>query len=435
MNQGSVVNYVRALVALVTVTVLFGWCFAAVAQSTPMDPSSTTTVEPPGPPASTPPPIAAAPDEAAAEVQDEEEEEPKIRWDPYGYIKLDASVDSAAIDPGNFARWVANPALETDHTHFNITARQTRLGLWVLGPEEKSFQVRGRVEIDFYGGGGGENRNGVMLRHAYVQVDWQNRDLRLIAGQTSDIISPLVPRTVNYTVAWWSGNIGYRRPLVSLTKNFKFGDGGSGLALTGGVSRTIGDDFKPFEPGDAGSDSGLPTAQGRAAYTWTMGGRSGALGFSGHWGQEDIGPEMGLEDPEFDSWSTNLDVSIPLGGKATFKAEAFNGKNLDDYFGGVGQGINLALDREVESVGGWASVEFDPTDKARFAGGVGIDDPEDADLADGSRSLNRSVWGNFFYDFTDYLSTAWEVSYWATKYKGEEEGTAFRLQGALIFSF
>ena len=45
------------------------------------------------------------------------------------------------------------------------------------------------------------------------------------------------------------------------------------------------------------------------------------------------------------------------------------------------------------------------------------------------------MWGNFFYDFTDYLSTRWEASWWATDYKGDEEGTAFRFQGAMVFVF
>lgn len=49
--------------------------------------------------------------------------------------------------------------------------------------------------------------------------------------------------------------------------------------------------------------------------------------------------------------------------------------------------------------------------------------------------MNRSVWGNWFYDFTDYLSAAAEVSWWATDYKDEEDGSAFRVQGAMIFSF
>ena len=374
---------------------------------------------------------AAAPPE---EEKQEEEPPPTIRWDPYGYIKLDASFDSAPIDPGNFARWVDNPALTEAHTHFNITARQTRLGLWVLGPEEDTFQVRGRVEIDFYGGGG-ENKNGVMLRHAYIQVDWPDKDLTLIGGQTSDLISPLVPRTVNYTVAWWVGNIGYRRPLFAVTKRLGVGEGDSRLTFMAGVSRTIGDDFKPREPGDAGADSGLPTVQGRLAYSWGMSGKSAALGVSGHWGQEDIGAQNGIHDHELDSWSANLDFLFPVSQSVAIKGEVFAGDNLDDYFGGIGQGVNLELERDVGTTGGWAAVEFDPTEKLQTGFGYGIEDPRDRDLEAGQRALNQAIWGNAFYNFTSYLKTGAEVSYWRTDYKEGDQGRSWRYQGTLIFTF
>lgn len=398
-------------------------------------------------PAAGPPPGGAAPNAAAptspaseslpGEAGRPQSEEPAIRWDPYGYIKLDASVDSSLIEPGNFVRWVADPVLDHEHAHYNMTVRQTRLGVWLLGPEEseRPYVLRGRVEIDFYGGGGGENKQGVQLRHAYLQIDWPERDLTLVAGQTSDIVSPLLPRMVNYTVAWWSGNIGYRRPLLGVTKRIGPANGAGGLMLAGGVSRTIGDDFKPDEPGDAGADSGLPTVQGRAGYSWTMAGRPAALGVSGHWGQEDVGTRLQLADHELDSWSANLDALVPLGNKAALKAEAFVGRNLDDYFGGAGQGINLALERGVRAAGGWAALELEPTAKTSFAFGFGIDDPDDDDLAPGGRTLNRSAWGNGFCHFTDYLTAAAEVSWWASGYKGREDARALRFQGALIFSF
>jgi len=430
MSHGIIASRVRGRRSLVILALAAICAWPAAASAAPADPPATAATAATAAAAGS-----GAPDETVvATAPQESAEEPAIRWDPYGYIKLDVSVDSAAIEPGNYARWVADPALDHQHTHFNITARQTRLGLWILGPEDRSYQVRGRVEVDFYGGGG-ENKNGLLLRHAYIQIDWPEHDLRLIGGQTSDIISPLVPRTVNYTVAWWSGNIGYRRPLISLTKRFALGDGGTSVSLTGGASRTIGDDFKPTEPGDAGSDSGLPTVQGRAAVGWTMAGRAAAVGFSGHWGQEDLGRTLGLSDPELDSWSANLDVLIPLGGVAVFKAEAFTGKNLDVYFGGIGQGINLLLDTEIDASGGWAAIECDPIDNARFAVGFGLDDPDDAQLNKGERTLNRSIWVNAFYDFTDYLSAAAEASYWATDYKDAEDGTAFRFQASMFFNF
>ena len=155
--------------------------------------------------------FAAAP--AHAEVSVEMPDTIKVSL--YGTIKLDAAYDTSSIDVGNFARWVESPAVEDDD-QFNLTARQTRLGLRLAGPETEALAASGRVEIDFYEGGE-ENKNRLMLRHAYMVVDWLEPDIELLAGQTSDLISPLVPMTLNYSVAWWAGNIGYRRPQARLT--------------------------------------------------------------------------------------------------------------------------------------------------------------------------------------------------------------------------
>ena len=68
----------------------------------------------------------------------------------------------------------------------------------------------GKVEIDFERTIDVENKSSVLLRHAYVEV--KNDDFRLLAGQTWDVISPLCPGVLFYSVGWDGGNIGYRRP-------------------------------------------------------------------------------------------------------------------------------------------------------------------------------------------------------------------------------
>jgi hypothetical protein len=89
-------------------------------------------------------------------------------------------------------------------------------------PTANGIETSGKLEIDFYGGGP-ENKNLPMMRHAFMKLDWPKRGFSILAGQTSDVISPLVPSTVNYSVAWWVGDIGYRRPQLRLTKAFKAG--------------------------------------------------------------------------------------------------------------------------------------------------------------------------------------------------------------------
>ncbi len=363
-----------------------------------------------------------------------EPEKPKFKAGWYGYVKLDAAWDDSLIEPGNFARWVASPSIVEEHAHFNMTARQSRLGIDITHETGDGPPVSAKLEIDFYGGGA-ENKNRPQLRHAYFDFGWPEHGWTLRAGQTSDVISPLVPTTLNYTVAWWVGNIGYRRPMVRATKTLKSEAGNESL-FTAALSRTIGDDFGSVEPGDSGVDSGVPTLQ--LAFSRSLGGsggRRGKIGLSGHWGREHLEEGLGLPAPNYDSWSANLDFLVPLASRGTLKGEAWMGQNLDDYFGGVGQGIDFDREREIEAMGGWLAYEIRARPDLLATIGLGLDDPDNATLPGGARSRNRALWANFLWDFRPALRFGLEGSWWQTDYLDLEDGSSFRLQSSLIFSF
>ena len=362
-------------------------------------------------------------DEAAAKTK----AKPELEW--YGYVKLDASWDESLIDSGNFARWATSPSLIAEHSHVNLTARQTRFGFRVAAPERGGPRLTARLEADFYGGGA-ENKNWLQLRHAYAQLDWPEGGWSLIAGQTSDVISPLVPSTLNYTVAWWAGNIGYRRPQARVTRTVKTGDSGA-VILAAALSRTIGDDFGSAEPGDSGADSGVPTVQVRLARRWS----GGEVGLSGHWGDE-ILREAG-QDPrlEVHSWSWNLDLVAQLSAKLSLKAEAWGGENLDDYFGGIGQGVNFERGEAVEASGGWLALAYEARPGLEIGVGAGLDDPDDEMLASGARARNLATWANAVWELWPGLKVGVELSSWQTDYVDLEDGSSLRAQSSLIYSF
>ena len=108
--------------------------------------------------------------------------------------------------------WADSKSLENGD-EFIVDGRNTRLGIDVLGPRIPMLacaQSGGKIEIDFQGAcDGTDNKGAVLLRHAYVEVE--NDDFRLLAGQTWDVISPLNPGMLMYSVGWEAGNIGYRR--------------------------------------------------------------------------------------------------------------------------------------------------------------------------------------------------------------------------------
>jgi len=348
----------------------------------------------------------------------------------YGYIKLDASYDDSRTTTGNYVKWVDSEASGNNDNEFNITARQTRLGLNIAGPLQDGLKTSGKVEIDFYGGTA-ENKPEPMLRHAYMKLDWPEKRFDIIAGQTWDVISPLNPSTLNYSVAWWAGNIGYRRPQLRLTKGFEVNKDVD-IKLEGALARAIGDDELSSTAGaKSGEDAGFPIIQARASVTAPMFGyKPATVGFSGHWGEEEYGSK------DVDTWSVNLDYSQPVNEWLTVKGELFTGENLDAYLGGIGQGVNTsASNRAIGSKGGWVAASLGPWDKWRFNTGFSVDEVDDADVDAGDRTLNRSIFANMIYAFNKNTEMGLELSQWHTERKNTRDSDSLRVQTSFVYKF
>lgn len=349
-------------------------------------------------------------DENALKEKKNLETKPKQPVSFYGYIKLDASYDEKSSDPGNFARWV-NPDGD-DNARFNMTARQTRFGLNINSAEEKNVKTSGKIEVDFYGGGA-ENKNLLLLRHSFMKIYFPNTDFSILAGQASDIISPLVPSTVNYVVGWWAGNIGYRRPQLCITKGLRVSEKSS-LLVELAAARSIG-----------GEEAGLPSLQGRSSISFPLFSKyKTIIGLSGH---------SGKEENDSRTWSANVDVVFPISNKLILKGEYWQGENLDSYLGGIGQGLNDGL--EITGWGGWVSLSAGPFTDWYFNFGKSIDDPDDEQLAPGMRTYNSATFGNVFYNLNHAVKIGAEIYSWDTKYKEAEDQNSYRLQFTMIYKF
>ena len=371
---------------------------------------------------------------------------PKIVWSDldiqlYGYLKLDAAYDSSRINNGNYAQWVEQENNNKDDDQFNMTANQSRFGVKINGPDGEAMNTSGLVEVDFYGSDAAENKAQLMMRHAYMKLDWPESRFNIIAGQTSDVISPLFPSTLNYSVGWWTGNIGYRRPQIRLTKELGFVTGGF-LKLEGALTRTIGRDNIYMEgTTDSGEDAGFPTFQGRASMTLPMlGAQEATIGLSGHWGEEEYDIAVSGREKEFMTWSLNLDYTQPICSKVQINAELFTGENLNAYLGGIGQGVITDTTKpnhyeEIGSKGGWIAAGLGPWDNKRFNVGFAMDDVDRSNVNDGDRTLNRSVFGNVYCSLNKQTDVAFEISHWRTEYRGPGDADSLRLQTALIYKF
>jgi len=357
----------------------------------------------------------------------------------YGKIKADAAVDTSRTDTGDYARWVEHESTNHNDHQMNITANETRLGLKFNGPNVGEAKTSGLVEMDFYGGGA-ENKSTPMMRHAYMQIDWVKCGLSLLAGQTWDVISPLNPPTLNYSVQWWAGNIGYRRPQIRLTKVCDLG-GGTSLKLETAVARDIGHTGTPdFGPGDSGEDSGLPSFQGRASLSFPfLADKKATFGASGHYAREEYDTDATGRNLKADSWSANLDMDLPILTWLAVKGEMFTGQDLDAYLGGIGQGVVVVANghlTEIQGTGGWVAASLGPWGPWSFNVGCSGEFIDDGDVTSATaRTCNSAIFGNVIYKINDNTSVGVEVSRWQTKYKDNDPGDSMRVQTSFIYSF
>ncbi len=363
----------------------------------------------------------------------------KVTFKPnlYGYVKLDGAYDQNLTSHGNFVMWVNQRSNAQDDEQFNMTHRQSRFGVKINGEGYENAKVNAVVEADLYGGGT-ENKALILLRHAYFSIE--NQSFKMIAGQTSDMIAPLNPSTLNYSVLWGCGNIGYRRPQISLWYTIPAGQS-SKVTVAGGVFRNMGDDLisltlstegEAADGQDDGTDAGLPAAQGLFdfKYNWNEKGYF-QVGASGLYGQLKAESDAGNDD-EYDisGFSGHFALAFPQG--HGFSGEVYSGTNLGGYNGAIG--LAGTVDG-VDSKGGWVSAWAKVSPQFTLGAGVGMDDPDDADVAANSRCKNQAYFGNIQYAVVPQASIGFELSQWETSYKGAEKAKNLRAQTSFTLNF
>jgi len=360
----------------------------------------------------------------------------------YGYIKLDASYDSAMTNDGDFAYIVLPYEDGEKDDEFNMTAKQTRFGVKFDGGGTDAVDMSGVIEFDFYGGGA-ENKPNPMLRKAYMLFKTSAVDI--LAGQTSDVISPIVPTTLNYIVLWKSGDIGYRRPQIRLTKAVKVADD-TKLKFAVSANRSMGRDK------NGGETIGMPSFQGRVAVGTKLMGQVMELGVSGLMGREEAVSAADTTIYKLDQSVVAVDISLPLGDVVVLKGQYFKGSNLAHYLGGVGQGIaevpvegagSMEL-VEIEASGWWTQLTVKPNQSWQFNVGAGSDDPElnQDDTAGNNLEKNTTYFGNAIWTVTPSAVVGVEYAMIETEYmlRGEGETTTEsyqnnRLQLSFMYKF
>lgn len=367
-------------------------------------------------------------------------EKPSFEFTPYGLIKLDGSYDQNLTSHGNFVMWVNPPTYDGDDEQFNMTANETRMGLQINSTGYEKVNIRGNIEFDLYASvasGVTETDPVLQLRHAYFAVS--SNQVELLAGQTWDLVSPLNPPTLNYSVLWGCGNTGYRRPQIRLTYTTPAGQA-TNVQLAGGFFRTFGEDLDPTfslaagessDGYDDGTDAAIPSLQGGLDIThdWPTG-NSIRLGLSALWGKLKAETNFGNYE-EYENWGVWSHCLFATKSGLGISGEFYTGSNLGSYLGGILQESTID---GVKSTGGWASAWVTPTPKLKLNAGFGLDQVDEDDIASG-RAKNRCVFGNVMYSYVPNFTVGFELASWKTEYVGDESASSVRAQTSMILNF
>jgi hypothetical protein len=307
-----------------------------------------------------------------------------------GLVLMNGFYNSAKTNNADVPFFVAIPQDSTGLSNASLGAavRQSRIGLTVSGMRALGGNLSADLQLDFYGGQqpstGGRTFPVPRIRTAFARLDWPHAGL--LVGQETQVVSPWNPvsfAAVGIPEFTGAGNLWFWVPQVRVS------------VISGGNPR-VGAQAAALEPmlgspqaafltqSDSAEKSQRPMVQGRVFLAWGFGDTESTIGVGVHRGWVATTGDSLLTS---EAWTA--DARIFIGAKVMVQAEGFyNGQALAGLGGGaIGQEFGVG-GVPVRTRGGWAQVNVRPTEMWEVGGGVGVDDPDEADLPATGRGRN-----------------------------------------------
>jgi hypothetical protein len=151
---------------------------------------------------------------------------------PYGYARLDAIEDSTqSFEDGLQPNLIARVGTYAgDHRRTIVTAKDSRLGIFVGAPTQRGIKSSAQIEFDFYGlvPTDARRQDSVMfgpvrIRHAFFKIETKIVDV--VAGQYYDLFGwggYFYPATVGYLGV--PAGIYHRNPQLRIEKKIRRGE-------------------------------------------------------------------------------------------------------------------------------------------------------------------------------------------------------------------
>lgn len=400
---------------------------------------------------------AAKPETAAEKKKDLGVDVGSARLTPYGILFFNAFSNSRGTNNADVPIF----ATPTGTGNFSASVRQTRLGVKLEGAKVGKARLGAVVEGDFFGGfpsiGTGENMGVFRIRLAYAKLDWERTSVTV--GQDWMVFAPVNPvsmATAGNPQMAAAGNNWARLPQVRVDRKL-----GGHFTWQGAILEPQTGDFATnaaftVQP-TSGAASNVPFFQSRLAYSdkaWFGTKKPGSIAVSAHYGRSKVFTGTTNVRNDIESVGVALDWNFPLADRLTLLGEAFFGRNLGGFQGGVFQNYNSDFAyrqgsslvpggvRAIGTRGGWFQAGFTPPvskDRLGIYGSIGIDDPNDTDLVSLShrdwRTRNLVFAGDVVYRFTPQFSIGAEIRRLMTNYviSGRRNSTHVNLGASYSF--
>src|SRR5262249_28146127 len=293
-------------------------------------------------------------------------------------------------------------------------------------------------DFDFRGTSPIENQNVFQPMFGDIYIELKNQHYRLVAGQTTDVVSPLLPTNLNFfPFSYIPGSIGFIRPMVRGEAYLPLSDDEQ-VTVQAALAQAI-QTFQISNEAIA-RQTGWPDDQGRVPFGYgplnPLLGRPMEFGASAHLGQRKLTLANG-SNIYHNTYSINFDGRAAIGPRIKLQGEFFTGQLLGDYMGGVFQTFDVNTGNAVGAKGGWIEAGYKLPEDWTFHIGYGIDNVDESSVSSVvSRTQNGIFYANAFFDWSPELSLSGEVSWWKTKYFDQSiNNTVFRLELALIYKW
>jgi hypothetical protein len=308
-----------------------------------------------------------------------------------------------------------------------VSARQSILGLDILGPHVLGARTHGDVRLDMSASASGSGYAGsyalglVRLRTAHLDLNWSSThayfalDRPLIAPDTpSSLTAVAVPALA------WSGNLWTWNPQAGLSYD-AFSSGRGSLRMQAALIDTA--DPPPlfstagsgsYTPPSTAELSRWPGIESRIAFESPDEENGASFGISGH-----FAPHRNSSSSfAFDSWAGAVDFRIPASRFMQFSGSTYWGSALGGLGGGaykdyVARTVNGEhYYRALDDSGGWVQWKQKTGERLEFNEAFGIDNVPAGQLrpyaiatpvSDYNLARNRTFTGNVIFSPSAYL--------------------------------